>query len=170
MHGKLLRRIAAVAFMVGAVAPVTVAVASSGGNAYASGSQVSCTSLKGNETTSTLSKCTSALYATLFGGEKNKKGTATSTVTCDASCSGGWDVTTSTVWGTDGHGGTETSGANYSEGSGCPGKDLTIIETGTILTGSGAAAALVGDPTTATVCVNVKKSTIANEKGTTVDS
>jgi hypothetical protein len=168
LQRKLVCRIAAVALMVGAVAPVTLAVASSGGNAYASGSQVSCTSLKGNETTSTLSKCTSALFATLFAGEKNGKGTATSTV--DSSAPTGYQIGTTTVWGKGGNGGSEVAGANYSTGTGCPGKDLTIIETGKILSGSGPAASLVGDPTSATVCVNTKKSTIANEKGTTVDS
>jgi hypothetical protein len=45
-----------------------------------------------------------------------------------------------------------------------------IVETGSVVSGSGAAAILTGDTTTATVCYNTSKNTIKNAKGTTVDS
>jgi hypothetical protein len=169
MH-RLLTRVAAVALAAGAIVPVTTAIVSSGGNAYAGGTQISCTKLAGNATTTTISKCSGP--APIIGS-KPGKGTATTVISC-SSC-GGWNVETTSTWGKGGAGGTDTAGANYvitgpGVGTPCGKKASTITETGSVLSGTGAAAALTGDTSTATVCYNGTKNTIKNAKGTTVDT
>ena len=76
--------------MVAAVAmPATLAVTTSGGSAFASGSQISCTKLKGTETgADKLSDCSGP--AAIIGS-KPGKGTAVSTANVSA-IDGGHDV------------------------------------------------------------------------------
>lgn len=139
--------------------PATLAVVSSGGTAGASGSQITCTKLKGTEASATLSGCSGP---SSIIGSKPGKGTASSTVNQSAQ-------TTVTTWGKGGAGGTDTSSYSYTTGgSQCGKKDLQVNETTTVTSGTGAAAALVGDTGSSTVCVLVSKGTVANAKGTDV--
>lgn len=158
MHRKFARRALIALCAAGALAPVGVAIGS-GGNAYASGSQISCAKLKGNESTQTLSKCTGPLN--IVGGTKAGKGTGSSSA---ASAPAGYMEGQTVSWN-GGAGGTITVGINYTESSGCPGKDLTIVESGKVVSGTGNASVLVGDTSTGTACLNTKKGTLANEKG-----
>ena len=167
-HHKLGARVAAVALLVGVVAPVTASVVGVGA-ASASGSQMSCAKLSGNATTTSIKDCSGPGSLVTKAG----KGSGTTTITC-TSC-GGWNVETTTTFGKGTAGGTDTSGANYTEsgpgkGTPCGAKAITIVETGSVLSGTGAASILTGDTTTATVCYNTSKNTIKNAKGTTVDS
>jgi hypothetical protein len=148
--------------MVAAVAmPATLAVTTSGGSAFASGSQISCTKLKGTETGSDkLSGCSGP---SAIVGSKAGKGTAVSTA----------DITTSTevtVWGKKGVGGTDDSSYTYtivSPNTLCSKKDIQVVESSTVTSGSGPAAALIGDTGSSTVCVT-SKGGVSNMKGTDV--
>ncbi len=147
--------------MIAAVAmPATLAITTSGGTAYASGSKITCSKLKGTETTDKLSDCSGP--ASIIG-TKAGKGTATSTVDVSA----GTDVTT---WGKGGAGGTDTASYTYNivTNTLCSKKDLQVVEATTVTSGTGAAAALMGDTGSSTVCVNASKGTVANMKGTDV--
>lgn len=156
-----MRRILLAVAAVGTVAaPVTAAVVSSGtASAVAATSQVNCAKLKGNETTQSLSKCTGPLN--IVGGTKPGKGTATSSAT---SAPAGYQEGQTVSWN-GGAGGTVTVGINFTESSGCPGKDLTIVERGKVVSGTGSAAALVGDSATGTACLSTKSGKLANEAG-----
>jgi hypothetical protein len=160
MHRKLVVRAAVALFAVGALAPVTaLAIGAGSASASGGGSQISCAKLKGNESTQTLSKCTGPLN--IVGGTKPGKGTGSSSA---ASAPMGYQEGQSVSWN-GGAGGTITVGINFTLGSGCPGKDDTIIESGTVVSGSGNASVLVGDSATGTACLNLKKGTLSNEKG-----
>ena len=70
-------------------------------------------------------------------------------------------------------GGTTTSGSNVAitgpgVGTPCGKKAETIAETGMVVSGTGPAAALVGDSRPATVCYQTSAGTIKNAKGTTI--
>jgi hypothetical protein len=178
MHHKILARVAAVALLAGVVAPVTAIAVGAGTASASGGTQVTCTSLKGSATgNTTLSDCTTTL-AGLFGtgksAEKPGKGTASATTTCESSCTGGWDVITDTSWGKKGVGGTDTAGSNYTlsgpgAGTPCGTKETTITETGSVLSGTGVAAALAGDSSSGTVCLS-SKGALKNPKGYPIDS
>jgi hypothetical protein len=164
MRRKFVTRTAAVLLAVGVVSPIS-AVVVSGGSAFAANGQISCAKLKGSETTQALTKCTGPLD--IVGGTKTGKGTGTSTA--DSIPPTGYNEGSTVSWGVGGAGGTIDEGITYTTGTGCPGKDLTIDETAHVVSGTGNAAILVGDVTTGVVCVNTKKMTIANEKGTTAN-
>lgn len=159
IHRKLIARSAAALLAVGVVAPAS-ALAFGVGAASAAGSQVSCASLKGNETSQSVSKCTGPLN--IVGGKKVGKGTGTSSA---ASAPAGYQEGQTVSWN-GGAGGTITVGINFTEGSGCPGKDLTIIESGKVVSGTGNASSLVGDTSTGTACLNTKSGKLKNETGT----
>ena len=150
--------------MVAAVAmPATLAVTTSGGSAFASGSQISCSKLKGTETGSDkLSDCSGPAGII---GKKAGKGTAVSTAT--VSGMGGTEFTT---WGKGGAGGTDTASFTYTIASPntlCSKKDVQVVESSTVTSGTGAAAALMGDTGSSTVCVTTKGA-VTNMKGTDV--
>jgi hypothetical protein len=162
MHRKLMVRAMVAMCAVGALTPVTAVALGSGGNAYASGSQISCAKLSGNETSQKLSKCTGPLD--IVGGKKAGTGTGTSTTA--ASAPAGYMEGQDVSWGKGGAGGSIVVGINFSEASGCPGKDLTIVESGTVVSGTGNASALIGDTATGTACLNTKGAgKLSNEKG-----
>ena len=156
---RLLLTIAAVSTV---AVPVTAAMVGSAGPASATGagSQVSCAKLKGNETSQTVSKCTGPLA--IVGGTKVGKGTGTAA--SDATAPAGYEEGQTVTWA-GGAGGTINVGINFTESTGCPGKDLTIVESGTVVSGTGNAAALVGDSATGTACLNTKSGKLKNEAG-----
>lgn len=132
------------------------------------GSQVSCAKLKGSSTSQTLSHCSGP--ANLFPGVKAGKGTASSVLT---SAPAGYQEGSVTTWGSGG--GTTTSGVNVTivTGGACkPGstKVDTITETGTVVSGTGPAAELVGDTLSGTICYKPSSNSVKNLKGTTVNS
>ena len=144
----------------GALAPVTaLAIGTGSASASGGGSQVSCAKLKGNESTQALSKCTGPLD--IVGGTKPGKGTGSSSA---ASAPSGYEEGQTVSWN-KGAGGTITVGINFTESSGCPGKDLTIVESGMVVSGTGKAAALVGDSATGTACLDTKSGKLSNKKG-----
>jgi hypothetical protein len=161
MHRKLMGRALVALCAVGALTPVTAVALGSSGNAYASGSQISCAKLAGNETSQTLSKCTGPLD--IVGGTKAGKGTGTSTTA--ASAPAGYTEGQDVSWGTGGAGGSIVVGIDFHFGTGCPGKDDTIVESGMVVSGTGNAAVLVGDTATGTACLNLKTKKLSNEKG-----
>ncbi len=145
--------------MVAAVAmPATLALTTSGGSAYASGSQISCTKLKGTETGSDkLSGCSGP---SAIVGSKPGKGTAVSV----ADISSSTEVTT---WGKKGVGGTDTASYTYtivSPPTACSSKDIQADESSTVTSGTGPAAALIGDTGSSTVCIT-SKGAVTNAKG-----
>jgi hypothetical protein len=162
-------RIVAVAVAAGVIAPVAATFVGSATNAYASGNQITCTSLKGNATTQTLSKCTGP--SAILAGEKAGKGTATSAVV--GAPSGSYQYGSQATWGKSGAGGTSTAGVNATitgpgKGTPCGKKDETVVETSTVVSGTGAAEALVGDSGTSTVCYDSTTNTVKLAKGSTV--
>jgi hypothetical protein len=168
MHKKRhLSRFIAVGIVAAVGAPAT-AVALSGSIASAGGpTQISCTKLKGGTTTQTLKHCSGP--AAIIGS-KPGKGTAVNT---SGSAPPGFQVGGTTTWGVGGAGGTDTSGSNITitgpgAGTPCGTKAETITETGMVVSGTGAAATLVGDSTSATVCYKTSAGTIKNAKGTIV--
>ena len=148
--------------MVAAVAmPATLAVTTSGGSAFASGSQISCAKLKGTETGSDKLSVCSGPAAII--GSKPGKGTAVSTADISAS-------TEVTTWGKKGVGGTDDSSYTYtivSPNTLCSKKDIQVVESSTVTSGTGPAMALVGDTGSSTVCVT-SKGGVSNMKGTDV--
>jgi hypothetical protein len=162
-----LSRAIAVGVMAALVAAAT-AVAISGSIASASGpTQISCTKLAGGMTTQTLKNCSGP--AAIIGS-KPGKGTAVNT---SGSAPPGFQVGGTSTWGKGGVGGTAKSGSNITitgpgAGTPCGKKAETITETGMVVSGTGPAAALVGDTTSATVCYKTSAGTIKNAKGTTV--
>jgi hypothetical protein len=155
-----MRRILLTAAAVGALSiPASVAAVGSSTPAFASGSQISCAALKGNETTQSLSKCTGPLN--IVGGKKPGTGKGSSS---SASAPAGYEEGQTISWN-KGAGGTITVGINFTESTGCPGKDLTIVESGAVTAGTGNASILVGDTATGTACLNTKTGKLANEKG-----
>ena len=165
MHRKLMARAMVAMCAVGALTPVTAVALGSGGNAYASGSQISCAKLSGNETSQKLSKCTGPLD--IVGGKKAGTGTGTSTTASSAPA--GYEEGQDVSWGKKGAGGSIVVGINFSFGSGCKGNPEstdTIVESGTVVSGTGNASTLVGDSATGTACLNTKGAgKLSNEKG-----
>jgi len=131
------------------------------GTAQAAGPQISCTKLAGGATSQAVSKCSGP--AAIIGSKPGKGiGSGVSTTVT------GYQAGTITTWGAGGAGGTSTAGANYTSSTtgACGTKALTIVETGTVVSGTGAAAALVGDTGSATLCV--KGTSVKLLKGTTL--
>jgi len=163
-------RLVAVVLAVGAIAPVTALLVGSGGNAYASGDQITCTKLSGSASTQDVSKCTGP--SAILAGEKAGKGTGVSTI--DGSAPAGYEEGSTTTFGKGGAGGSINSGVNITGTSG-PGKGTpcgnmaeTLDEQTTALSGTGAAAGLVGDTGTGVVCYDASANTVKLPKGDTI--
>jgi hypothetical protein len=166
MNRHRVDRLVAVAVAAGIAVSAAFALGSTA-NASA-GSQVSCAKLKGSSTSQTLSHCSGP--ANLFPGMKLGKGTASSVLTSPPA---GYQEGSITTWGNGG--GTTSSGVNVTVvvGGACkPGstKVDTITETGTVVSGTGPAAELVGDTLSGTVCYTPKSNKVKNLKGTTLNS
>ena len=151
---------------VGALIAVSVpaGLLAESGTAQASGSQITCTKLKGTATAQSIAGCSGP--AAIIGS-KPGKGVASGATTATPP---GYQAGSLTTWGTGGAGGTSTAGANYTTSTtgACGTKLLTISETTTVLSGTGAATALVGDVGTATLCYSAAKNKIALLKGTSL--
>ena len=133
------------------------------GAANAAGTtQMTCTKLKGTATSQAVGGCSGPA---LIVGTKPGKGVGTSVPSAAIM---GYQQAATTTWGKGGVGGTSTSGINYVTGGTACGKSLEIVETSTIVSGTGPAAVLVGDVGSATVCYSTTKGTIVLLKGTTL--
>ena len=149
--------------LIAAAVPATVLI-ESGTAGATTPNQVTCTGLKGSETTQSLSKCSGPASIV---GTKPGKGVATSVA--NATAPAGYAEGSTTTWGKGGAGGTSTSGINYMiGGTTCGKKDLTVVETSTVLSATGNASILVGDTGTATVCVSTAKGTVKLAKGSSI--
>jgi hypothetical protein len=147
-------RLVAASALAAVAVPVTLAVAAP--VASASGTtQITCLKLSGNITNQALKSCSgpSAIVGTKAG-----KGVAT-TVT--------GATTNVTTWGKGGAGGTSTSTfVDSIGGTACGTKAIEVTVTSTVVSGTGAAAALVGDVGNSVICYNSAKGTVSLLKGT----